>query len=464
MRAPRLATAIGLALTVAAPSARAQAPLDAIDSLVRAEQARQRIPGVAVLVVRRDSVLLARGWGEANVEHAVPVTDETFFQSGSVGKQFTAALVLLLAEEGRLRLDDRAVRWLPSLGPRWRGVTIRHLLTHTSGIPDYGDATLDLRREYTEAALVRLAARLEPEFAPGARWAYSNTGYVLLGCIIRQATGRFYGDLLRERLFTPLGMATARVISDAAIVPHRAAGYELAGDSLRNQAWVSPSLNTTADGSLYLSLRDYAAWDRALRRGALLSASSWQAATTPATLRSGARVPYGFGWAVDTVGGQPVFRHGGAWQGFRTSIARYQGRDVTVVVLANLAQAAPEDIGDRIAQLVDPALVPTAGEEDPDPAGTEAALRTLLARTAAGRLARADFAWAPAGFFPAAPARYAARLRPLGAVQAVRALRTARLGDDRIWQHEVRFAGGALFVETARAPDGRLTRFRFRPL
>ena len=131
---------------------------------------------------------------------------------------------------------------------------------------------MDYRHDYTEDELEKMASGLTPEFPPGSRWNYSNTGYVLLGIIIHKASGQFYGDVLRERVFTPLGMRSARVISEADIVPNRAAGYDLVKGELKNQEWVAPKLNTTADGSLYLSLQDYIAWDRGLRAKKILVA------------------------------------------------------------------------------------------------------------------------------------------------------------------------------------------------
>src|SRR5262245_11149358 len=231
-----------------------------IDAAVRAEMDRQHVPGVAVGVVRGRAILAARGYGLANVEHDVPVTPETIFQSGSLGKMFTAAAVMLLVEDGKIALDDRLTKFFPD-APHWEAITIRHLLTHTSGIPDYTDGAIDLRRDYTEDELVRMAFTLKPDFSPGEKWKYSNTGYLLLGVIIHKASGKFYGDLLAERVFKPLGMSTTRIISEADIVPHRAAGYTLVKGELKNQEWVSPSLNTTADGALYFSVTDLIAWD-----------------------------------------------------------------------------------------------------------------------------------------------------------------------------------------------------------
>src|SRR5687768_11869645 len=244
------------------------------------------------------------------------------FSSGSLGKQFTATAIMLQLQDGKLSLSDPLAKFFP--GPdTWRTITVRHLLTHTSGIPDYNDGQLDYRKDYTEDELVKFAGTLTLDFAPGAEWKYSNTGYILLGAIVRKVSGSFYGDVLRDRVFTPLGMTTARVISEADIVPHRAAGYRLERGELRNQQWVSPAMNTTADGSLYLSLQDLIAWDRGLRSGAILSADNWRQIFTPVTLNSGRVHPYGFGFEVDRVAGRTIQKHGGAWQGFKTYIARY---------------------------------------------------------------------------------------------------------------------------------------------
>jgi N-acyl-D-aspartate/D-glutamate deacylase/CubicO group peptidase (beta-lactamase class C family) len=329
---------------------------DPVDQIVRAQMAAQRIPGLAVAVIRGGQVLKAQGYGLANVEHDVPVTPETIFQSGSLGKQFTAAAVMLMVEDGTLALTDPLIKFYPGGPAAWRDVTIRHLLTHTSGIPDYNDGRLDYRRDYTEDDLARFASEQPLHFSPGAEWKYSNTAYILLGAIVRKASGRFYGDVLRDRVFAPLGMTTARVISEADIVPHRAAGYRLAQGTLQNQEWVSPSLNTTADGSLYLSLNDLIAWDRGVRARDVLTPDSWNAIVEPVRLNSGRRHPYGFGWDVDRIAGQPVMSHGGAWQGFKTYIVRYLGDDLTIIALANLAQAQPERVVKAIAAHYLPAL------------------------------------------------------------------------------------------------------------
>jgi N-acyl-D-aspartate/D-glutamate deacylase/CubicO group peptidase (beta-lactamase class C family) len=334
---------------------------DAIDTIVREEMLAQRIPGMAVAVIRGGNTVSVKGYGLANVEHNVPVTDETIFQSGSVGKQFTAAAVMLQVEDGKLALSDPLIKFFPNGPAAWHDITVRHLLTHTSGVPDYNDGLLDYRKDYSEDDLVKFASTLTLDFTPGSEWKYSNTAYQLLGIIVRRVSGSFYGEVLRDRVFAPLGMTTARIISEADIVAHRAAGYRLERGTLRNQEWVSPTLNTTADGSLYLSLRDLVAWDRGIRTGAVLRAHSWRQMFTAVTLNSGRTHPYGFGFEVDRIAGRDIQRHGGSWQGFKTYIARYGGEDITVIALANLAQANPKKVVDRIAASLMPSLTTATG-------------------------------------------------------------------------------------------------------
>ncbi|MGH7579868.1 MAG: serine hydrolase domain-containing protein [Gemmatimonadales bacterium] len=368
----------------------AQAALDSVDRFVRAEVARQRIPGMSVAVLRGDSVLLAKGYGFANLEHRVAATDSTVYQSGSVGKQFTAAAIVTLAREGKLGLDDPIRKYLPQAPAGWRKVTIRHLLTHTSGIPDYTDDLVDYRRDYTEEQLAALYARLELDFQPGATWRYSNTGYALLGFVVRKVTGEFYGDYLRELIFQPLGMRTARVISESDIVPNRAAGYELVDGEIRNQKWVSPSLNTTADGALYLTVRDLARWAIGLNHARVPDSAGLRQSWTPVRLNGGGTYPYGFGWSVDEQRGSPRIGHGGSWQGFKASIQRYPEFDLTVIALANLDAGRPEAIGFGIAGIIEPALraphlLPPGGEQRPGGEQPPEPVEALLAAVAAGK-------------------------------------------------------------------------------
>ncbi|HMD15787.1 MAG TPA: serine hydrolase domain-containing protein [Terriglobales bacterium] len=323
---------------------------DAIDAYIRAEMAKQRIPGLALLVSRGGHVIRAQGYGLANVELHVPVNPETIFQSGSLGKQFTATAVMMLVEEGKIGLDDPLTKYIPDAPALWKQVTIRELLSHTAGFTDYPE-DFDMRKDYTEAEQLKVVESIPLAFPPGTSWSYSNLGYLTLGILIHKVTGEFYGDFLEERIFRPLDMRTTRIMSEADIVPNRSAGYRLEKGDLKNQEWVSPTVNTTADGSLYFSIMDLAKWDAALYTEKLLKRSSLEQMWTVAKLSNGQpnSGDYGFGWFIETKNGHHVVEHEGAWQGFETQISRYVDDQLTVVVLTNLDDAQPEALADRVA-------------------------------------------------------------------------------------------------------------------
>jgi len=258
-----------------------------IDMYVRSEMRRQKIPGMSVAVIHDRRVLFRKNYGFANVEHKVPVGPATVFQSGSIGKQFTAAAIMLLVQDGNMSLDDRLSKFLPNTPPAWENVTIRHLLTGTSGMGSFGDE-VDLRADYSEEQFFEFAKKAPLGFTPGSDWNYSNTAYVTLGILIHKLTGKFYGDFLEERIFGPLNMRTARIISETDIIPNRAAGYRLVGGELKNQEWVSPSNNTTADGSLYLTVDDLVKWDAALYTDFPLKQSTLRETFSAVKLRDGA--------------------------------------------------------------------------------------------------------------------------------------------------------------------------------
>jgi CubicO group peptidase (beta-lactamase class C family) len=325
---------------------------DAVDEYIRAEMGKQHIPGLALLVSRGGHVIRAQVYGMANVELQVPVKPETIFQSGSMGKQFTATAVMMLVEEGKMGLEDPLTKYFPDAPAAWKQVTIRELLSHTAGFTDY-PKDFDMRKDYTEAELLKIVESIPLAFPPGASWSYSNLGFLTLGIVIHKVTGEFYGDFLQERIFRPLGMSATRIISEEDIIPNRAAGYRLAKGELKNQEWVSPMLNTTADGSLYFSILDLAKWDAALCTEKLLKRPSLEQMWTVARLRN--RQPnsghYGFGWFIETKNGHHVVEHEGSWQGFQTQISRYVDDKLTVVVLTNLGGSNPAILADHVAEM-----------------------------------------------------------------------------------------------------------------
>jgi CubicO group peptidase (beta-lactamase class C family) len=339
---------------------------DSIDDVVQAEMKRSKTPGVAVLLVRHGKPVMLKGYGVSNIENHVPVTPGTVFQSGSLGKQFTAALVMILVQEHKLRLDDYIVKYFPEGVGKWEGVTVRHLLNHTSGIGDMPYDSMDMHKEYSEDDMVNLMAKQKVRGIPGQNWSYCNGGYVLLGVMIHRVTGKFYGDLLHEKIFGPLGMKTAQIISEKNLVPNRAAGYEMVKNQITNQDWVSPSLNRTADGSLYLSILDLQKWDAALNKHKILTKSSLAEMWAPTVLNDGDfaivnpgdKVPvcYGFGFTVCRRDGCTCIAHSGGWQGFRTHYTRVPELGLSVVVLANLDVADPATIGKSILEICEPRL------------------------------------------------------------------------------------------------------------
>ena len=328
-----------------------------IDDYVKAEMQRQRIPGLALAVIKDGAIILARGYGFANVELQAPVKPETVFQSGSVGKQFTATAVMMLVEAGKISLDDKISKYFPDAPESWQNITVRHLLTHTAGTTDYPQ-DFDFRRDYTENELLKRAEAIPLAFQPGEKWSYSNLGYLLLGILIHKITGEFYGDFLQNRIFKPLAMTTARIISEADIIPNRAAGYRLVKGELKNQEWVSPTLNTTADGALYLTVYDLAKWDAALYTEKLLQKSSLKQMWTPVKLNNGKTQNYGFGWFLNEVQGHHIIEHSGSWQGFKAFIARYVDDKLTVVLFVNLAQSDQAKIAHGVVAIYNPDLAP----------------------------------------------------------------------------------------------------------
>jgi len=275
--------------------------------------------------------------------------------------------IMMLIEEQKLALEDPISKYLDVPG-NWSAIRVRHLLTHTSGLGDYPES-FSLQRDYTEDELLKMITAQRLAFAPGEKWSYSNLGYVTLGILIHTVSGEFWGDFLQQHVFTPLGMKQTRTISEADIIPNRAAGYVLKNGALKNQQWVSPTVNNTADGSLYFTAEDLAKWDEALEKRKLISRASYEQMWTPVKLNNDTTAAYGFGWRIaKTDSDHDMLEHGGAWQGFATYIVRYPEDRLTVAVLCNRAGASGSYIAKRVAGFYVPSVAPrlrTAIELDP---------------------------------------------------------------------------------------------------
>lgn len=342
--------------------------LDKIDNYIISEMKKKQIPGMSIAIVKNGEIVKAKGYGLANIELNVPATPNTVYQSGSIGKQFTATLIMMLVEKGKLKLSDKINQYIKNAPEKWGSITIYHLLTHTSGLKNYdyehNNMSFNFCQNYSDEELTKMAASLPLEFKPGERWEYCNTGYILLGIIIKNLTGKHWGDLAEEYIFKPLDMKTARIMSEEDIIFNRAAGYRLVKGEIKNQEYVSPTLNQTADGSLYLTVLDLAKWDKALYEGKILKKSSLQQMWTPVKLKNGKIVQYGFGWEFEKLNGHPVIFHGGAWQGFSGEIDRFIDDKITIIYLANRASGEGLGyIGYRLVGLYDSSFIPTDPKE-----------------------------------------------------------------------------------------------------
>ncbi|CAF0797812.1 unnamed protein product [Adineta steineri] len=338
-----------------------------IDEYIRREMKKQKIPGLSIGIIRNNQLIYGQGYGYSNIEHGSPVKLETMFQSGSMGKQFIAMAIMILVEREEIDLDTKIKEYIDDVPKTWKKITVRHLLTHTAGTSDYPD-DFDYRKDVDEDHMWKLIKKIPLDFKAGNQYSYSNLGYITLGILIRQVTGQFYGDFLEKNIFKPLGMQTARIISESDIVLNRASGYELIDNKIKNQQWVSPSLNSFADGALYLNIYDMVRYETGLNTNIILKKQeSFHQMWTPVKLNDGSTYSYGFGWNLDkTVTGMQVVKHGGTWQGFESYIIRVINLKLTIIIFANLDEADVEEIASHVLQMYDPqlALDPNQDEEE----------------------------------------------------------------------------------------------------
>lgn len=340
-----------LLLLVGAVVARA----DKVDDYVNGVMLKQHIPGLSLAVIKDGKILKAEGYGLANVELNVPARADTVYKIGSVSKQFISAGILLLAQEGKLSLDDPISKYLDGTPETWKPITIRHLLTHTSGIVREAPG-FDPLKIQSDAEVIKTAYPLPLRFAPGEKWEYCNVGYFSLAEIIRKVTGKAWGDYLNEALFKPLEMNATRTTNMTELVPNRANGYGWREGKYQNAAIY---LALRPSGAFLSTVLDLAKWDAALYTDRFLKPATREEMWSEVKLNSGKTYTYGFGWDITTVGGHKLRRHGGSLPGFRAELARFTDDHVTVIVLANSNNADPENIALEVAEFYIPNLIPT---------------------------------------------------------------------------------------------------------
>jgi CubicO group peptidase (beta-lactamase class C family) len=302
----------------------------------------------SILVAKDGTPVWRESFGAADREWDVPNTADTKFRLGSITKQFTAAAILQLIDQGKLSVDDPISKYYVDAPAAWSKVTIKHLLTHTSGIPSYtalpGFFEKSSMSPLSPDGIIKLTRDMPLEFEPGTKYNYDNTGYILLGYVIEKVSGETYAGYVAKHIFTPLGMKdTGYDVSDL-ILRHRASGYKPTKDGWKNADYLDMTLPYAA-GSLYSTTGDLLIWDRALTEGKILTPASRQAMFTDYGNH------YGFGWGIKPVAGHDQVSHGGGINGFSTGISRYPKDGVVAIVLANYAGSPSNGIAENLAGL-----------------------------------------------------------------------------------------------------------------
>ena len=354
-----------------------------VDELIQKAMDRRCSPGLSLAVVRDGELVMAKGYGMANLEWQAPATPETVYQIQSMTKSFTATGIMLLVEEGKIGLDDKISTYLEGTPEAWQEITVRHLLTHTSGIKDFlNEPTASLRLDVSESDVLNATAPRPLNFKPGERYSYSNTNFHLLAMIIHKVTGKFYGDFLRERIFDPLAMTDTRVISLDEIIPRRASGYMLGAGGWHNGMFIAESLLAYGGGGLRSTVLDMVKWDAALNSERVLKKSTLDQMWTPAVLNNGTTTAYGFGWFLEAVNGHRCIGHGGANStGFETDISRFVDDRITVIVFANCYPVGVHRLARQVAGVFVPEIAPAEMKikpiEDKEPQVTARIRRNL---------------------------------------------------------------------------------------
>jgi D-alanyl-D-alanine carboxypeptidase len=336
-----------------------------LDRYIAAEMQQKHIPGLSLAIIKNGTTVIEKNYGLANVELQVPVTSDTVYEIASITKAFTATAIMLLVEEGRLQLDDPVSRFRSGLPAAWEAMTIRHLITHTSGIKQW---SLDWDRpDLTNDEICQAVFGAPLRFLPGTEFEYTDPNYNLLGMIIHQLTGAPYDSFLHQRIFQPLGMTSTRHNAVREIVPHRAAGYEWADGRLCNSfriQWNHINVGDDvpangANGSLLSTLRDLIKWDAALTSEQILKRPSLDTWWSPVILNNGLPVPYEHDWCVQTYAGHKLVAFGGGVFGFTTSVSRFVDDHLTIIILTNYDDSKPWDMCKAVAGMYEPTLAPS---------------------------------------------------------------------------------------------------------
>jgi CubicO group peptidase (beta-lactamase class C family) len=439
---------------------------DRIDSIVNDEIKKQRIPGISVAVIKDGKIVKSGGYGYANLELKVRATDHTVYQIQSVTKTFTSAAIMMLAEEGKLNIDDKLIKYLPDAPDTWKTITLRHLLTHTSGIKDFiNEPVGDLRLELTENLVYEQAKLRKLNFEPGDQYQYSNTNYHLLAMVIRKLTGEYYGDVLRKRIFEPLQMKETRIVTLSSLVPNRASGYVWDKDGeVSNGNFVAESILSYAGGGIMSTVLDLAKWDAALYGNQILSEAAKQASWSQTKLNNGSVSGYGFGWVVNTLSGHRQLAHsGGHVTGFGTILMRFPDDKLTVVVLTNAQWSATDRIALRIAGEYLPGVTQGTAKaiRDKNPEVT-VLLRKVLEQGAKGELDLTPFTAKMAKVFtPEVVQQGGARLKQFGKIKKIELLLKAERDGIQNFRYRVIYERSVIYCSLGVDSAGKICGLEF---
>ncbi len=336
----------------------AQSLEEKIDAKIRELITSRRVPGAAFAWVKDGKIVFEKGFGFADLKSKKKVTPNTVFKLASLTKQFTAAIILQLMDEGKLKLDDPISLYVPKTPETWNRITIRQLLNHTSGIKNYTEMDRFGKLTNTptdEAGFLQLVGGEPLDFEPGTRFHYSNSGYFLLGLIAEHVTGKPMATLTSDRIFKPLGMDHTRLMQSSEVVPGLATGYDALDSGPRETSPIDMSWPFTA-GGMASTVDDVAKWDAALYSDKVLPQAIWKQAWAPGKLSDGTSIQYGFGWVIGKINQAEIVEHAGDINGFNADILRIPSKKLTLITLCNANPGIAERANFDIAGIIDPAL------------------------------------------------------------------------------------------------------------
>ncbi len=442
----RLLLLVGVSLSASCFARTATAKVDPrsakADELVRADMGKSHIPGLVLAIVKDGKVSKYQSYGMADVASKTPATMDTVFALASGSKPFVATAIMMLVEEGKLRLSDPISKYLDGTPDAWKKITVRHLLSMTSGIPDFLNENIqvDTLPDRFDQNVLDALAKCPLHFSPGGDWSYSNSNYHLLGMIIRKVTGKSYGSFLHDRIFVPLGMTHTAVYPISGSVPKLATGYCCDNDQLHPAEAVAPAFRAFAGGGLLSTVGDMIKWDAALRTGKLLRKSVLQEMWAPGRLNDWTACKYGLGWFTKRQLGRLVVGHEGNYIGYSSAICRCVDSDITVIILDNQFRSTPLALAEKIAVIYgQPDYHPIL---DKDPLIT-AHVHDVIDRATSGNWRAEDFtatAWAKwSSAQEPIKQTVQQKMADMGRIRSMVLLERTQKAGDRIFRYRIEF-------------------------